>query len=445
MTGTPFDHPDTPSSNKRRPSVASTAPLVHSWSVDMSAGDGAISDKNNNVNIQKQHGRGQALTTPPIDDKIPGNSKEGLNPWTIAKLVAPRRQTQQSQRSPTRNIGHVTPEEAPPFKEPPMEVSQRHGSIHRPLRGTQPATKDNSATTRIPSYSPLLNAEPPYSLSANQHNSRPGIPLEQFLYTSRGHGGRPLGIRPHPTHAGQGTGMVQSKISFGGTRSKRPRKPQTNGNHELEPLGNLGSDAYDGFARHNVPLVGLADQHTARRANNDGRRKSTAQTRADSLAGMPDNGVAVNRRIVDDLSIIRDSQESPEASLPKNDPRNYLMRRQRSLADNPQRRKIQRLKTNLLPLETTPLGFETHKLALSVHIDSQTLARSMAKISLLDSYLVEGALEDHFENGISQEVPYWKPESSFFSHRSTTIGDSVLSADQGSSDIEHSLRLANNC
>ncbi|KAK3397669.1 hypothetical protein B0T20DRAFT_499358, partial [Sordaria brevicollis] len=352
---------------------------------------------------QKQHGRGQALTTPPTDDDTSGNSKEGLNPWTIAKLVAPRRQTHQGLKSPTRNIEHVTPEEAPPFRELPMEVSPRRGSIHRPLRRTQPATKGNYTSARIPTYSPPLNVGPTHSQSVNRHNSRPEIPLEQFSYTSRGHGGRPLGMRPHSTHAGQGTGMVQSKISFGGTRLKRPRKPQMNVSHELEPLGNLGSDAYDGVARRNVPLVKLSDQHTVKRANNDGRRKSTARTREESLAGVPDNGMIANRKTFDDLSIIRDCQKSPEASLAKNDPRNYLMRRQRSLADNPQRRKIQRLKTNLLPLETTPLGFETHKLALSVHINPQTLARNMAKTGLLDSYLIEGAVEDSFRNRLSQE------------------------------------------
>ncbi|KAK1781360.1 hypothetical protein QBC45DRAFT_476294 [Copromyces sp. CBS 386.78] len=366
-TGSQRNRPVTPSNNNRRPSNSSTAPLVQTWSVDMSAGDGALSDGDDDVDVQTHPGKGTALTTPPTDDELHDQSKKGLNPWTIAKLVAPRRQTQQNLSSPTRKTGHVIPDEVPPSAEgPPVGVPERQGNTqYHSLRNTQLAIENNHATTRTPTRNPLLNVGQAHSQPANQRNNGPTMALEQYSYTTQGQGRRPADMRSYPTHSGRSPGMVQSKLSFGGGSSKRQRKTRTNDIHEP-----------------NQPLIGLPSQHTARRTNNDARRRTTAQTRADSLTDMLSGEMTD-----DDLLFTVEGEKGIEAALPKNDPRGYLIRRQRSLAIKPQRRKIQRLKTNLLPLETTPLGCETHKLTLK----------------LLALASIEGALEDQLEDSISPE------------------------------------------
>ncbi|KAK3956371.1 hypothetical protein QBC32DRAFT_227600 [Pseudoneurospora amorphoporcata] len=403
-TGPQRNRPVTPSSNNRRPSNSSTAPLVQTWSVDMSAGDGALSDGDDDVDVQTHPGKGTALTTPPTDDELDDQSKKGLNPWTIAKLVAPRRQTQQNLSSPTRKTGHIIPDEVPPSEGPSVGVPERQGNTqYHSLRNTQLAIENNHATTRTPTRNPLLNVGQAHSQPANQRNNGSAMALEQYSYTTQGQGRRPADRRSYPTHSGRSPGMVQSKLSFGGGSSKRQRKTRTNDIHEPEPPENTGPNAYGGFARPNQPLIGLPSQHTARRTNNDARRRTTAQTRADSLTDMLSGEMSVNPRTDDDLLFAVEGEKGIEAALPKNDPRGYLIRRQRPLAIKPQRRKIQRLKTNLLPLETTPQGCETHKLTLKLIVDPQALASSMEKASILDSYLVEGVLEDELEDGISPE------------------------------------------
>lgn len=406
-TGSQRNQPVTPSTNSRRLSTASTAPLVQAWSVDMSAGDGALSDGDDDVDVQAQpgRGRGRGLTTPPTDDELPEQSKEGLNPWTIAKLAAPRRQTEANPSSPTRKPGHVSEAQGPPPEGPPVEVQGRQGNTqYRPPRNTLPAIESNYAATRKPFRSPLLNVGQAHSQPTNQrnHNHIPTMALEQYSYTTQGYGRKPAGRRSYPAHGGRSSGMVQSRLSFGGGSSKRQRKTQTNDIHELERSEDRRPSAFGGFATANQLLIGLPSQHTARRTN-DARRNTPAHTRADSLSDILRGEKSVNPRTDDDLSSVVDGEKGNEAALPMNDPRGYLIRRQRSLADKPQRRQIKRLKTNLLPLETTPLGYETHKLTLKHHVDLQTLVRSMEQASLLDGYLVEGTPEDQLKDGISPE------------------------------------------
>ncbi|EAA34508.1 hypothetical protein GE21DRAFT_983 [Neurospora crassa] len=352
---------------------------------------------------QTQTGKGAAPTTPPTDEEPPNQSKEGLNPWTIAKLVAPRRQTQRNLSSPTRKSGHVGPDEVPPLKGQPVEVPGRRGNTQdQLLRKTQPTIENNRTTTRTQTCNALLKVGEAHSQPANQRNSRPTVALERNPYTTQDSGRRPADRRSYPTDAGRSLGMVQSRLSFGGGYYKRQRKTRTT--EILEPLENTVSNANGGFLRPNQPLMGSPGQHIGRRTMDNTRRRTIAQTKANRLTDMLNGEMPVKSRTVDDLSsFIVEGEEGVEAALPTNDPRGYLIRRQQSLADKPQRRKIQRLKTNLLPLETTPLGSETHQLALTLLVDPQTLARSMVRTSLLDSYLIEGALEDTLVNNMSPE------------------------------------------
>jgi hypothetical protein len=76
--------------------------------------------------------------------------------------------------------------------------------------------------------------------------------------------------------------------------------------------------------------------------------------------------------------------------LPSGDPRVYLMRKECSMpATTP--RKLKRVKSCMLPLETTPAGEETYNLARTMQIDMEKLFQSVAGNN---GYYVPGATFD---------------------------------------------------
>jgi len=86
-------------------------------------------------------------------------------------------------------------------------------------------------------------------------------------------------------------------------------------------------------------------------------------------------------------------KSTPGPPPTKGDSRAYLMRRQRSIARNPQK-SLKRLKTELLPLETTSSEFETRNLALIVSSEPHNLVRHLVAASRFDSYMIKGELGD---------------------------------------------------
>ncbi|KAM7192004.1 hypothetical protein V8F33_008582 [Rhypophila sp. PSN 637] len=90
------------------------------------------------------------------------------------------------------------------------------------------------------------------------------------------------------------------------------------------------------------------------------------------------------------------------ARLPKEDPRSYLLGDEQAVGNNPQR-KLRRCKTNLLPLEKTPVGFETHRLRLTLKLKTQDLARMIHMVSDVDDYSGEGKIGRGLYDNIDTE------------------------------------------
>ncbi|KAM7197650.1 hypothetical protein V8F20_006540 [Naviculisporaceae sp. PSN 640] len=86
------------------------------------------------------------------------------------------------------------------------------------------------------------------------------------------------------------------------------------------------------------------------------------------------------------------SQNASSSTLPRDDPRSYLFNDEQLTVNNPQRR-LRRCKTDLLPLEKTPLGSETHILRLTLNIKTQDLADLIEVISDLDRYYTDGKVD----------------------------------------------------
>ena len=92
---------------------------------------------------------------------------------------------------------------------------------------------------------------------------------------------------------------------------------------------------------------------------------------------------------------------TPEVNLPAEDPRVRLMRQQRSIT---QQKKPKRLKTEHLPLEVIPSGFQTRALLLTLAADSSRLAQIVPGVSRFDTYLVDGELRGAFKGGSGPEI-----------------------------------------
>ena len=88
--------------------------------------------------------------------------------------------------------------------------------------------------------------------------------------------------------------------------------------------------------------------------------------------------------------------------LPKEDPRGYLLRGQHTIA-NDMPNKLRRLKTELLPLEMTPLGSGTHTLRLTVNVSTSVIATLFEKISPLDGSSSDGKVERGLHDDIEPD------------------------------------------
>lgn len=93
---------------------------------------------------------------------------------------------------------------------------------------------------------------------------------------------------------------------------------------------------------------------------------------------------------------------SSSAGLPREDPRSYLFIDQQADVDNPQR-KLRRCKTDLLPLEKTPLGSETYPLRLTLNVKTQALANLIDLVSDLDRHNLDGKVDRALYDNITPD------------------------------------------
>lgn len=94
--------------------------------------------------------------------------------------------------------------------------------------------------------------------------------------------------------------------------------------------------------------------------------------------------------------------ESSRAPLPKEDPRSYLFDDQQPVANGTHRR-LRRCETDLLPLEKTPLGSETHQFRRTLNVSTQNLAAMVQRVSGLDRYYIDGKVECGLSDNITPD------------------------------------------
>ncbi|KUI66597.1 hypothetical protein VM1G_01788 [Cytospora mali] len=339
-------------------------------------------------------------------DDLRKSSKEGLNPWVISKITAPVRQPSANNSAFTDTSQSIIHWEEPVSLSLSGvgEAFAKELPVLRPLGGP-PGDLDQPRTTRL--GIPRIDRRGSQgvghrsrmaSIGVSQTSSGPAdLDMScQLLQPAKSNNGRTLpDIRASYNDAHGDTnpdGLIQTKLAFG-----RPRADQMKHNNQKQMHIN------DVPARPTNPPF-----RKPKRLNARSRKLSPGQDT--QASGSPDAGRINNGHhkersgsVVKDDILFRSSQspslasfrshdiqlaQHPQASNSNTsnakdgridkDPREYLIKRQRSEAENrgQPRQTIKRAKTDTLPLETIPQGHELQHLVLVVEPDTKKFARN---------------------------------------------------------------------
>lgn len=291
----------------------------------------------------------QEAISPP--EERSDNSKEALDPWTIARMTAPARQTATDDTfadSAGRHPGHAGEPQALPV---PSEPCEDELPILRPPRGA-PRDLDTPRVMRFTNthIGHLRAADDPCPDSSTSGGPQTAarvaahdLPLSP-LRTERSSERRKLPNSRPQRHILEDDvdpdGLVQTTISF--DQSRQPRQNQ---------MGHAQLHIDDVPTRRNPPF--RKPKRVPKKDQGDARRNAWSSSERGDYAIRSRNG---NR-----------TENVPSSDF-DGDPRKYLIRRQRSEAAHRRkgRQSIKRTKTDKLPLEIVPSGDGTKHLVLSL-------------------------------------------------------------------------------
>ncbi|KAK3394525.1 hypothetical protein B0H63DRAFT_461176 [Podospora didyma] len=397
-----------------------------SWRVDMSSRLDDFDDEDDNgQNAQLPFTTADNYASghmPNIGDSgIPGNPMEGLNPWSIAKLAAPRRPPQpgahqampRSAHNPQQSQNIIPGDDSDGESTLTVPARELHHRQQHPGIGN--GQSFNRQAWKVPS-GPYRKPLPPtkaftsfgHFMSTghrgrrNHGNNRARSPpssSHQFRRIPRDYSsGEHLHLdqRPHPN------GSVQARLPFnqGGTRRANLKINEEPSQQLLRRQdSDMMSDATSSMHAHVLERV----RHLAGDMNTN-KENETVPIQAppfrnpsafpESLhQGDPDTSEAAQR--IEVISMQRELVSQP--AVRDMDSRQYLMRRQRSITKDP-RKKLRRMKTDLLPLEKIPQGLETKSLVLVMKAGSCDMASWLECASRFDKCMGIGEPEDRFED-----------------------------------------------
>ncbi|ORY66032.1 uncharacterized protein BCR38DRAFT_429056 [Pseudomassariella vexata] len=208
-------------------------------------------------------------------------------------------------------------------------------------------------------------------------------------------------------------GLKQTTISF--SRPKRMRSScQAQDRYEEAQERPSGQVSQGGNpVRHNIQNMfssardNLAHQLQNSHAQEDAGTYPVAhstrnwqynKTQADHFASLRSTHVQPDDQTAKD-------KEPIKTSLPKGDPRAYLLRRQKSLAAEESSGKVKtfrRLKGNLIPLENTPPGDEVYSVLLPTNLTIEQLEEAFKQIANFDKYVVEGDIDEGLDMDLGE-------------------------------------------
>ena len=395
----------------------------------MSSGlDGVSDDDDDDHGDVDADDRPHTLTPPEngVDESDGGHrSKEGLNPWSIAKLVSSNRKSSPQPERTAQETHHETSLQRlgfgatdgrdggsssiaqEPFPggglEPPRGALESQPSRRNALEN--PASRGRSIQEvfgQAPRKSPRGHARESNRHDRSRHNHGFQSPPTSSPHEYADGGGRPKEQRL-PRHATGPSHLTQSRISFDRNDRRQQRRDRASLNHDQELAG---------FSR---PARRTGASASARRLDTEDVDFMMADDVAVSLdaqdtilqalpSHQPLSRVAAGGgETPTEARPPRDPDEdTAQSSLLTDDPRTRLIKQQRLMAHNSQNRP-KRLKTEQLPLETIPRDSRTCTLLLTVAASGCDLPRLFLNASRFDTWLVDGKVKGAFMEGTGPE------------------------------------------
>lgn len=335
-------------------------------------------------------GSGELQETISPSEEQSDNSKDTLNPWTIAKMTAPARQTATDDTfadGAGRHLGHAG---EPQALSVPSEPCEDELPILRPPRGA-PRDLDTPRVMRFANthMGHPRAADGPYPDSSTYGGPQTiarvaahGLPLSP-LRTERSSERRKLPNSRPQRHVLEEDidpdGLVQTTLSF--AQSTQPQQNQmdhaqlhiddvpTRRNPPFRKPKRVPKKNQDG-ARHNACSSSERGDYTVGSRNGNRTENvplSDQGFKSSHLAGLAPSDFEGGH--VDHLPTVNQADRGfTETNTFDGDPRKYLIRRQRSEAAHRRkgRQSIKRTKTDKLPLEIVPSGDGTNRLVLSL-------------------------------------------------------------------------------
>ncbi|KAK4155369.1 hypothetical protein C8A00DRAFT_13604 [Chaetomidium leptoderma] len=402
----------------RLPSQATTS----LWRVDMSSGLDVLSDESENDDGSDHPQQGiqqraeKEMVAGPENDLVEINSgncsKEGLNPWSIAKLTGTNRTTAPR---PERLVREIHQETQPrPSGSGTTEVDDGLLSNARELRsdvGLEPRRDRHNELENPASRGRHLHEvfghesrkAPARSTRPSNRDDRPRRNRElQSPPTSSPHEHDYDGRPSRPRYAAGSSHLVQSQISFDSNNKRKRHRGQGVLDISQQPHGpSLGRHTRASTSVRRSGVAGTDVMMAAHTEMGSERGRPVLQAsphRQHSPHRVPDiAGDLGEARSVDGSDV-----DTAQPDLLTDDPRARLIKQQRLMAQKT-KKKPRRLKTEQLPLETTPLNSETCTLLLTMTADACGLAHQLSDASRFDTWLVDGKLRGAFKNGASPE------------------------------------------
>ncbi|KAK5629976.1 hypothetical protein RRF57_005691 [Xylaria bambusicola] len=378
------------SSNEQKKPPTTT----HQCKVDMSVD---VNERPKRIHQQRPQVVQKSLS--PQEAEKERNPKVGdrLDPWVIAK---------------GNNLSEAPPGSAPDYApgrsstpEPPvlrhimappgdLDVPRsRQGTERRKLPCLEPANVPGGPY-RSPLASPLQGKPKGISVvSPNPHTTRRR--REQIPWTP------PSSLEKHryidvsqvdAMKSSHTDGFKQTQISFGGTR---PNHRQ--GGTQLKALSDKGeadknAKSQDFFSAAKRNLYYQLSQMDREKEHRVTQANPSSRPQQPSVQNHPFRVLQTNTFENSD-NPQQDRQPIP-TTLPIGDPRAYLLRRQKSIAaagGDAKLKKMSRVKSSFMPLQHTPLEYQTYVLSSTISVSCAALNRLVRRISEYDEYVVCGA------------------------------------------------------
>ncbi|TGJ81046.1 hypothetical protein E0Z10_g7728 [Xylaria hypoxylon] len=386
---------------------------LNQWKVDM------LVDLNERPERSRQQ-RPPVAREPPCsqDTRTSEEHSTGdrLNPWANVKMSS------SSEASPDAGLKYapgspMTPE--PPvlrhIMAPPrdLDVPRSHQNIERTILPSLQRSTVPGGPYRSPMASPL-NSKPPGvsvapfdpSHTTRRHRRGENIPwtppssLEKTRYKDTS--------KFESTHLPCEEGLKQTQISFSGPQSSR-RRSGTQGDvsqaqvrsgwssGELETNSNLNMQDMFSTAKKNLhyQISQMEGDKGTEVVQNGGPQR---HCQGPSRQRQPFTVLQTNT--FRNSEAPQDDREPIATTLTIGDPRAYLLRRQKSMTaegSGTKPKKLSRVKSSLMPLESTSPEYYIHVLSSTVSIGSPALNELVRWVRKYDEYIIYGTLVDGLE------------------------------------------------